>query len=1475
MGFIFGGGSNVTTRADRITQFQTATCSFGQGLPIAYGTVKFNPQLINYQDFTSVEKRTSVKTGKHSRSTTIDYDYYCYLEFGLAEGVIDGFGRVWLGDTVYSSLDALNASKVEGSPLSGNRGDNSSPSAYMQQKHSNIACRYENLARVYGYIYLGHNTASVPSYAFELFGHLRSTGDGTDANVAAVIRDMLARAGMDAYIDEASYQNYYDYCNTADWRISTPSGRMDSQASTQSYVEELLDITNTYMSWSNGKFKFIPRDDRTHGNWKPNKTVVYDLTHDDLSPYNNGVVTVKRKDAVEKYNYIQVTFTNRANQYETETISYQNPEDIKVNGTRKLEVDASWLHTKARAVKLAEMKARIAATERNQYTFQLGWKYAILEPGDLVRISDPSIGLTNQVVMIEEISEDANGLLTVTAIERAAGDYSSAKFEVVDEYQYIDLNIIPSSVRTPLFITPPADMVNSVSGVELWIALKGLDEKYGGCDVYASNEDSGYRYATRVVKNSNYGLSRTELASDGDSVTVEFFGPTNYTPLIGRELTAAADRGDTLFYLDGEYISYLDCELVGVNTYKFSNLRRGEHSSPITSHGVNSNFAMIDSDLCILYLEKEHLGQEIYFKFPSFNVFGKNQQSIADVAYYTATIQAYDIPNVSNITTQTRFLDYLGSGYYPRYDIVVKWTPPDWNKYDCAEVYYKCSGTGVGYASDGVTLEDPSIAGYAVGWQSAGQGYNTVTIPQAMAGQKYLIAVCVRDIHGFQEPPDASAQTEVTVAAKSAIPEAPGNFQISYSNPPVATWDYVYNADVAYYEVWVEGDDGINGRIAVTNGNSAILDKLTSRTGTLKVYAVSVFNKISTASVIYYAFPALPMPIQPEVYKGIGVINIRTGTIPEKAVGIHLYINDELVVVNNNTYTYACTTGTYTVQYCYFDFFGEGPKSTAVTISVKDTIDADLILQESITKDQLDKNLQAVIDEMANQKTYNEKLEALIKANEDNIVSLKADTKLNAAGIVNNANEIVTTVASVKANTTSIAELKTTANQMSSSINDTVNGLAKHKSLIQQNADSIVTVVENLNCDASVSSYSAIQQLDNAIGLCVKDTDLDGEEVISRINMSPTTVSIEGKYVHITGDTVFDDDVEIRGKMTAGSIDCSQGLTISGGAATFSSTGLSITTSNDETLSLDERGLIYTDAKGFSYAGIGRVASGKLNPADYEGKCTLQEISFVHPFAKPPTVILIPDNLNYLPVTTSTPVFPRIITGVEEVTTTGFKAYCYSKLSGGYGNYYSAVEDFAGRGRESTMITMWGSLLRAEGGDNFFTEKSVWKNMYITVPKGCKEVMLRFMADRQGGDLFDGTVNLSIYANEYKLTLNNLEPLYRYPDDNLSQLKQFRISLDGHADTMAVKLNIGSALHSYVPMLDGESGGIGGTGITSLVGNREIAYKRGYIDKVHLVLLSAEYIFYDQEAETTGDSASVSLCCDCGFSWIAVENPIN
>ena len=186
---------STTTRADKIASFQSTTCDFGTPLRIAYGTCKISPNLINYQDFTTVEKRTTTKSGK-SKSTQIDYQYYVYVELALCEGPIGEIGKVWVGDNLYHSIFSLNSNgSHEGSPLSVNLGDNNSPTTYMSQHHPDIACGYENMAFVYGKVYLGTNSAGMPSYNVEVRGLLRDSGNGTDANPADIILDLLDRIG--------------------------------------------------------------------------------------------------------------------------------------------------------------------------------------------------------------------------------------------------------------------------------------------------------------------------------------------------------------------------------------------------------------------------------------------------------------------------------------------------------------------------------------------------------------------------------------------------------------------------------------------------------------------------------------------------------------------------------------------------------------------------------------------------------------------------------------------------------------------------------------------------------------------------------------------------------------------------------------------------------------------------------------------------------------------------------------------------------------------------------------------------------------------------------------------------------------------------------------------------------------------------------------------------------------------------------
>ena len=67
---------------------------------------------------------------------------------------------------------------------------------------------------------------------------------------------------------------------------------------------------------------------------------------------------------------------------------------------------------------------------RNEYEFDLGWKYCRLEPMDIVTLTDESLGLDRFPVRITRIEEDQDGLLTVTAEELALGSRSAVEYDL-------------------------------------------------------------------------------------------------------------------------------------------------------------------------------------------------------------------------------------------------------------------------------------------------------------------------------------------------------------------------------------------------------------------------------------------------------------------------------------------------------------------------------------------------------------------------------------------------------------------------------------------------------------------------------------------------------------------------------------------------------------------------------------------------------------------------------------------------------------------------------------------------------------------------------------------------------------------------------------------------------------------------------------------------------------------------------------
>ena len=1034
----FFRGRTTTTRANKISEFTVNTAEYGAVVPEIIGTVRTAGNVIYYDDFTAHEHRETHKAGKggKSKQVSITYTYTVAVILGLCEGPIAGIGKVWVGKNVHNyPADDIQLTLFDGK-------ENQQPWAYTQGKHPDKALPYPGLAYMAGVIDLG-DSGSMPSYNFEVKGRLLETGDGVDVNPADYIRYVLDKIGKkDMQI--IGLDNYRKYCKEADLLISSPPDE-DAKAARE-VVNEIAKLTNAYVFWSNDKLKIVPLADRPVGNWTPDKTGITDLTVDDFLPQSGGaLVTYKRKDSSAIYNQFPVEFINRANGYEKESVSYEFTEDIKNYGVRAASVtNAHYIYTKERAVKIAEQLARNNKYERTQYTFKLDWSLCRLEVGDLVRLTDENSGIFEQIAVINGITEGTDGCLTVTAISRAPGDYPAAKYNVhANDRPYIDYNkTAPDTI--PVIFQPPADL--TADGLELWIAAKGKEDGWGGCTVYVSDDNTNYRTVGQIAGSARCGkltqpLSPMPNHPSGNQVMVT----CNDQLLSGT--TQDAERKNTLCWIDGECMSYINANLQSNGAWLLSGLYRGQCNTAVRTHDKNTDFVRLDNAVFKVPFTKDDIGKKIYLKFCSYNIFGAGQQDLSEVKAYEYTLAPYYIPPVTNLTAYNRYRQ-LADGV-SRYDIVVSWTPPELQSYLQGDVWYKTSNA---QAKDLVIKEGTkgSELGFDGEWTFGGSGKDQVVIPQAIVGDTYLIAVCTKDEWGESTSPDTSPQMKILVALKTEIPNTPDGFGVDFGTACTTSWKEVTNTDVAFYEIRTDENAGAetSGLLVRTNNLSAML-QLTERSGKLYLYAKSAIGKYSAPAILQYNKQPPKKPNPPVLTSTIGGFGLTAEAIPKDCAGMNIYISgtdgQKTIKTENNSYSHTCGAGIYDVSIAYYDLFGEGEKSGESRVVVKISISKDMIDDEAVSL---------------------AKVDALVKQ------------KLNDGAIAK---------------------------------------------------QDVTTIVSNLgNLMLAKANYSAIAQMTDAINLRVQKGD-----VINQINLSPTTTTIDGKYLHIKSTTVIDNNVIVSRMLAA------------------------------------------------------------------------------------------------------------------------------------------------------------------------------------------------------------------------------------------------------------------------------------------------------------------------------------------------------
>lgn len=927
MGFLFSRGRNTTNRADMIADFQINTASYGEVVPEILGTTRVSGNIIDYEDFTAHEHKSTTRTGKGggSKHTEITYTYTVAAAIGLCEGPIKGIGKVWRDKEVYQYPNE----KIELTLFKGDYGQ--TPWPYMLSKHPDKALPYSGLAYMAGVVDLG-DRGSLPQYNFEIQGKLLETGDGVDVNPADYIVHVLQSVGADVVID--GIDNFRAYCKAADILISTPPNQKSAKA--QQVINDIAEITNSLVFWSTDRLKIVPLADKPIGDWTPANQIQYDLTADDFIAGSDGqLILYKRKDSSEAYNEATVEFINRANSYEKETVSFEVVADVQRNGLKPAsKKTAHYLYTKARAQYYAEQLAMKRLYAKTQYTFRLDWAFCALEVGDLVTLTDKSCQLDHQIVVITSVNEAADGQLELTAEGKPAGTYAPAKYNVHEnERPFVDYNQEAPSVNdVAIFQT-----VGDVGGNQIFVGVNA-PSGWGGCSVWLSDNDQTYQRIGNISQQARMGRTKYGFAQNGN-----FCNVTINQGVLKSGTHIDAERGNTLCWVNGEALSYENVEVHPNNWFTLQGLVRGQYGTSAINHNADERFVRVDEALFRYPYRKEDIGKTIYLKFTSMNLFGSNEQGLDEVQSYQYTIVPYYIPEVSNVTLFTKYYE-IGNGVLS-FDVVAQFDVPPINSLDTVELWYR----------------EPNGT-----WKYGGSGNGQITVSGCELGHTYEVKLKVKDSHGNTSQ---GVTKSITVAMKTEVPNAPQGFSISFSDMAHFNWLEVRNADIDFYELRLDLKVGQNDGLIGRSNNTTYSGVLRNRSGKVYLYAHNPSKGYGAPSEVTYNVPQPKKPSQVQAVGSMNGIGVSTESIPVGCKGMNVYVGSKVYFTPNNVISIPLDAGVYSVSVAFTDIFGEGPRTDAIDVTVKAKIDKALLDMESLGLDAMDKAVKALQGEMGTVKT--------------------------------------------------------------------------------------------------------------------------------------------------------------------------------------------------------------------------------------------------------------------------------------------------------------------------------------------------------------------------------------------------------------------------------------------------------------------------------------------------------------------------
>lgn len=537
-------GRTASAAVTRYAGIQVQTSALGMNIPVGWGTFRCRCNLVDYLDFKSTP--TKAASGKGG-STTTGYNYSATLILAICEGEIDDIETIYVNGKVKKNGATTALAQAHFSLATGAIGQ--PVWSYLTSKHPTHAIGYSGLAYVYSENHPLGSSPTTPNHSFEV---KRTSAFGVsgseDADPSLVVSDFFTNSkyGVPSWGAGllGSLTQYQDYCLAAGLLVSPV---IDQQRSASDFLTELFRATNSTCVWSEGLLKIIPYGDAAlTGNGKtytPDNTPVYSLTDDDYVAPNPGdpPLLVQIQDQSDAYNVIQLEYLDRTNQYNMAIALASDAANVAQYGMRRKDPDTVHCICDPNVAAIsAQLYLQRTLYIRSQYKLKLAWNFALLEPGDLLELTDAGLGLSAYMVRIVQIDEDEKGVLDLTCEDYPIGVSNAPLYTMQNAVgTQMDTDVDPGGVEANLLLYS-GDFTQYVWRPAEVTLTTGA----------AADPISGATDAVKLTPSTTLGVHQT-------SQNVGVFDSANYTLSIYAKADGYNQVELLLFDGDGDIVSVL------------------------------------------------------------------------------------------------------------------------------------------------------------------------------------------------------------------------------------------------------------------------------------------------------------------------------------------------------------------------------------------------------------------------------------------------------------------------------------------------------------------------------------------------------------------------------------------------------------------------------------------------------------------------------------------------------------------------------------------------------------------------------------------------------------------------------------------------------------------------------------------------------------------------------------------------------